>query len=199
VRIIAYIFNFYKTFIKVIYKTYILFHSVFPYAIDIRMNKSNPEDLEDLLDVVDALAIRGPVPIATTALSSSGAGAGPATEDARTATNKTQSYDYAAKSTYNPKAYADGNKEYTVTTWTPHGLRGELVTSSQRRPQSASAKMMSSSDNNGGGRDRFIGTTLPLSGTENGVVGSLLDKHIRKIQQDTTDFHVPIIKVFFSY
>ena len=107
-----------------------------------------------------------------------------------------------AKKTYNPNAYREGTKEYTVGTWTAHGLREDLT---KRRPQSASAA-----------RDKYtedfsefyqlsagkpprpktaqIKSPSP-TGNRDEEAGSLLDKHIRKMQQEVPEFKVPIIKV----
>jgi hypothetical protein len=148
---------------------------------DIRLNRSELDDLEELLDVVDS------VPKKTEQQK----------DDAILARRMdTATLEMAARKTYNPTT------DYQSTTWTSHGLYANM--SSKQRPMSASAAVAGSSRENDQNRSTKLISTLPEAVTmrdqkgpqvDRDAVGSLLDKHIRHLQNQTNDFVVPIIKV----
>jgi len=153
------------------------------------MNKSDLEDMEDLLDVVETAPNRSTQQ----------------KDDAIVAKRMdAAALEMAARKTYNPST------DYQSTTWTSQGMYAEMV--SKRRPMSASAAVSSSSGEKDQSRSTKLMSTLPAvvpSGRSQGMtkrpqndlqndgpaVGSLLDKHIRQLQNQTSNFVVPIIKV----
>lgn len=161
----------YFRFILIVYKIY----------SDIRMNRSELDDLEELLDAVDS------VPKKTEQQK----------DDAIVARRMdAATLEMAERKTYNPTT------DYQSTTWTSQGLYANI--SSKQRPMSASAAIARSSGENDQSRSTKLMSTLPEAVSLRGkrdpqvdanAVGSLLDKHIRQLQHQSNDFIVPIIKV----
>ena len=182
--------------------------------IDIRLNTSTLEDIEEILDSVDM------VPIKQELLEISQQPIEDGDEYAEdkmkpVPSGEDELFKENAKKTYNPNAYREGNKEYMVGTWTAHGLREDLT---KRRPQSASAARDNKSTDDFSEFYQLSAGKPPRpktaqikspSPTDRGTdrdrdrdrgnhdeeAGSLLDKHIRKMQQEVPEFKVPIIKV----
>jgi hypothetical protein len=178
--------------------------------IDIRLNTSTLEDIEEILDSVDIVPIKQEL----LEISQQPMEDGDRDEYAEdkikpVPSGEDELFKENAKKTYNPNAYREGNKEYMVGTWTAHGLREDLT---KRRPHSASAARDNkytedfsefyqlSAGKPPRPKTAQIKSPSP-TGTDRGrgnhdeEAGSLLDKHIRKMQQEVPEFKVPIIKV----